>query len=562
MKIDLATNPDRFVLFAEDHEQNEHLRAMPWFRRVDGTWQAPAILPTALAIVADFPERKPTEAARSFAEDLMQRAQLKDTPLYSDIPLNPDLLSFQPEAVAFLIDRRQALLSDDMGLGKTVESLEAVRHLSDGRAGPVLVVAPNTMKFRWAEAAEEWLPGYNPVVLHGPTAQVLRQLEHVRIAAGIPPSANQLVIVNWEKIRQLSGQLSYGQHPKTPDGPLNDIPWDIVIADEAHKSKDPHAQQTRALWRLGRDARFTWAITGSPMVNTPSDLWAMGRFYAPEDYGSSFWKWRQRYVFSVENRFGGGVLDRGLLKRNAEEFRRWFGFRCLRRLKSEVLDLPEITIQKLPLEMPEKQRSAYRRLEAEMIARIKDEILVVSDPLTLLTRLTQMASALPEVEDMEVVSLGNPSNKIAALKEIISDTDSQVVVFAMSRKLIELAAQELKGLPFMEITGTVSAEQRAANVSAFQRGERTIALCTYQAGGEGIDLYAADLIVCLQQPWSPALRDQAIARCHRHGQRNPVTVLELVSRETVDEDIAAALSAKAAMSEEVLRDSLRKRYGL
>ena len=558
MNLDYIPSTKEFVLTEMDPEQKAHLRTLPWTRHSN---RMDACLPAALALGNDFPgEITATERADIMGRELMR--SLAEPTLPPDSEMNPNLLPFQPKGVRHLLRKCHALLADQPGLGKTVMSLEALRIASAHENGPVaaLCVVPNTMKYVWAEACHVWAPEFTPIVLQGTTA---KRTKLVRAVKGWMHGtrARYLLIVNWESLRILSGQHRYGSCAPSPDGPLNEIPWFAVIADEAHRAKDPHAQQTRALWRVSKDAPYCWALTGTPMLNTPSDLWGVGRFYSPGEYGKSFYKWRERYVRMEETPYA--IVDKGLLKRNRAEFHRWFDARCLRRLKADVLDLPELTVQTVPLDMPPKQAQAYRHMQKEMIARIEDKTLVVTNPLSLLARLTQMASALPVVDDqMEVAALRAPSNKVAALKEIVSDHPGQVVVFAMSRKLIELAAHELKAVPHIQITGTVSPQQRASDIALFQAGKRRIAFCTLQAGAEGIDLYAADLVVFLQQAWTPALNDQAIARCHRHGQRNPVTVLNLVSRETVDEDIRKALTEKGHMSEEVLRDQLRRQFAI
>ena len=139
--------------------------------------------------------------------------------------------------------------------------------------------------------------------------------------------------------------------------------------------------------------------------------------------------------------------------------------------------------------------------------------------------------------------------------------DKQLVVFASSRKLIELAASELdrKGIDNVSITGAVDPALRAANVQRFQEGQVRVALVTLGAGSEGINLYAADTAVFLQRSYSYGQSLQAEARIHRIGQQaDNVTIIDLVSENTIDEIVLDVLQSKGEMSEQVLRDRARE----
>ena len=250
-------------------------------------------------------------------------------------------------------------------------------------------------------------------------------------------------------------------------------------------------------------------------------------------------------------------------KARESEFQAWFDLSFIRRTKDEVLDLPPVTRQVRTIELHKDQKAAYNRMVKDMIVAIGDGILVATDPLALLTRLSQIASATPVVDDGEVIALNTPSNKITAVMEILDemDEDKQLVVFAASRKLIELCGSELdrKGISSVQITGSVDPALRAANVQRFQQGGARVALVTLGAGSEGINLYAADTAVFMQRSYSYGQSLQAEARIHRIGQEaEHVTIIDLVSEGTIDETVIDVLQSKGEMSEEVLRDAARQ----
>jgi SNF2 family DNA or RNA helicase len=196
---------------------------------------------------------------------------------------------------------------------------------------------------------------------------------------------------------------------------------------------------------------------------------------------------------------------------------------------------------------------------------IDDEFLVANDPLSLLTRLSQIASATPVIEEMKVVALDTPSNKITAMLEILEEMpeEQQVVVFSASRKLVDLAEGELrkKNISFVRITGAEDSKVKDMNAAYFQKGGARIALCTLGAASEGIDLFAADTAIFLNRSYKyieSGVGQQAESRIDRQGQTaERLTYIDLVSIGTVDEAVISALLSKGEMAEQVLRDHTR-----
>ena len=468
---------------------------------------------------------------------------------------DPRLFDYQHAGVQMLL-RGGCLLGDEMGTGKTVMALTAARQVG----GPVLVVAPNSMKYRWAEEAAVWFPEAASFVIGGTAKQKQTALDEAGVAAEF--GKDVIVIVNWEALRTMTRMAGHGSIKLTEkeklDGPLNAFDWNVVVADEAHRAKDPKSKQTRALWRVSRGAEYRWALTGTPVLNTPGDLWAIGRFYNPSEYGDSRHAWHNRYVDYIETNWG--PKDIGLRKDRMPEFEFWFDATSIRRTKEDVLDLPEVTHQTRLLDLEPKQKAAYSKMTKDLIAMVDGGVLMATDPLALMTRLSQIASATPIIQEDDVVGLVAPSNKVKAVLELLDEMgDKQLVVFAQSRKLIELLEESLqtKNISHMSITGAVSPEARAVNVSQFQSGQVRVALCTLGAGSEGINLFAADTACFMQRSYSYGMSQQAEARVHRIGQERPVTIIDLVSKGTLDEAVITALESKQGMAEEVLRDYAR-----
>ena len=546
--------------------------------RVDaeaGAWAGPVTAANMIAVASEvgkLPGFTPTERASGLMAAIKsQRNRIDGAKAGTLVGAHYDdrLYDYQTIGVWMLLERQRMLLGDEMGTGKTVMALAAARKVG----GATLVVSPNSMKHRWAREAAVWFPEARTFVVHGTAKQKEAIIAEAYEAHEAGESA--LVSTNWESLRTLSRVAGYGSQKLTDKereaGPLNRIGWRTVIADEAHRAKDPNSKQTRALWAVAQGAQYRWALTGTPTLNTPGDLWAIGRFYDPESFGTSRHKWHNRYVAYIETNWGPKDIGLNMLKE--PEFTSWFDMNFIRRTTSDVLTLPPLrggllsedsVLDVRELELTAKQKSAYNKMVKDMIVAIDGGILVATDPLALLTRLSQIASATPVISsDGEVVALDAPSNKIDAVMEILDemDEDRQVVVFAQSRKLIELLAGKLtaKGIESIQITGAVDPGVRDVYIQRFQAGEARVALATLAAGGTGIDLYAADTAVFMQRGYSFGDSLQAEARVYRNGQdAERVHIIDLVSRDTVDEVVIEVLQSKGEMAEQVLRDKARE----
>lgn len=579
--ITVDADPKTMILSVEAPPRlTDILARIPGIRAVgnQGRWEGPVTAALMMAVAKDLgslrdftPTDRATDLLRAIKDVQANVSRIKTQGLVG--AYNDKLYDFQTAGVWMLLNRKGCLLGDEMGTGKTVQALTAARQVQAEADRPVatLVVAPNSMKHRWGRECETWFPEAKAVVLEGDARKKAKLIDEAKtlLDDGVPV----VVSTNWESLRTLSRLSGHGaakltEKQKTP-GLLQEIKWDIVIADEAHRAKDPGSQQTRALWYLGKDATYRWALTGTPTLNTPGDLWAIGRFYDPATFGESRHRWHNRFVAYIETRFG--PKDIGLNAQREAEFSAWFDMNFIRRTTSEVLDLPDLRggllsenseLDVRSIEMTPQQKTAYNKMVKDMIVAINDDFLVANDPLSLLTRLSQIASATPVVEDMEVIALDEPSNKINAVMEILSemDDDKQLVVFAQSRKLIELLSAKLnsKGIDHIQITGAVDPGRRDIDIQRFQAGERRVALATLAAGGTGIDLYAADTAVFMQRGYSFGDSLQAEARIYRNGQAaDRVHIIDLVSKDTVDEAVIEALQSKGEMAEQVLRDKAR-----
>lgn len=479
------------------------------------------------------------------------------------------LYPYQRAGTAFMGRAGVSLLADDMGLGKGPQAISTVRLLADAGLDPypALIVTTNSMKFKMGEEARKWCPGASVSVVDGSADK--------RRKALMP--GHHFYCINWDTLRSHSRLTGYGSVSLTAaektEKELNVIPFRTIIADEAHKAKDPKAKQTRALWYLAKKAEYRIALTGTPIANRQLDLWAILHFLDPVVWSSRS-DFQDRYVSGYTADWG--FVPTGWQQQSKAELFRFVDRYMLRRTKEEVLpDLPAKTYEKRVLPLTTKQASLYKSMKKELMSEVDGEFLFSGDSLTKAGRLHQIASAAPVLEKRTVIDketgeereetfiteLGKPSNKIDALLEIIEELGTKsVVVFALSKKLINLAESELDKhkITSVRVTGDESAEIRALNIQQFQEGLAQVALCTFGAGSEGITLTKADTAVFLQRPWSLVQSRQSEDRIHRIGQvASKVLIIDLVSEGTIDVEVHNTLVSKGETLQSVTRDKER-----
>lgn len=471
---------------------------------------------------------------------------------------HPDLAPLQRAGAKFMAVSVPALNTDPQGSGKTPQTVAALEELyHSGRDPfPCLIVCPNSVKAHWEDEIPMWWREGEP-----PSVAVLQG--NVKKRREVLEQGADIVVMNWELLHRHSrltgfGNMSLSEKEKEPKE-LNEVEWRTVVADEVHRAKEPRAKQTRALWWIGDRAKFRFGLSGTPVANSPADLWSVMRFVAPDEYPSKT-AWLERYGLLSWNAFGGMDVV-GIRGDTREEL---FGFldpRLIRRPKEVIL--PQLR-GKLPpkvrrVELPPKQRKAYNSLREEMYAELEGGTLMAKNPMTRVGRLRQLAGATGMIDEDGEVQLTDPSAKVDELVDILQDLgpDDQAIVFAESRKLLELAAARLEkvGLTHGLFTGKVDAQSREVQRKMFQDGNLPVLLLTYGAGAEGINLSMATVQVRLERSWSAVKDSQALERADRFGGRSePIRVIDVVAEDTVDSRVHETLLEKGRMLQEVVRD--------
>lgn len=579
-----SEDPSKIALVS-GYVQKDSIKALPGssWDRSRGVWRLPLSWSSCLALRATFGDGLGVGpdlnawAAKERAERIDPAVAVREL---LDYPGDDDLYPHQRADVAFLLAARQAVLGNEPGVGKTASAIRAARALHNRGESPfpILIVTPNTVKRTWRREFKRWWPGLTVTIVTGTALQRRKKLA----------TPSHVFVINWESLRAHSRLAPYGSVSlkrcracggedasvsnaacEVHERELNKIPFRVVIADEAHRAKDPKSKQTRALWAVTGEALYRWGLTGTPIANDASELWPLLHWMSPQEWPSKT-KWLERMVDIMFNAFGGTVVS-GIKPEREAEFFASFHPRFRRVLKSVVLkDLPPIVPERRDVEMTPKQLKAYNQMRDELLAEVDGGTLMAPGVLQRTLRLLQLASAYGEVDVVpdpkspggmkDVFRLADPSSKIDAFMDDLPDFAGQsIIVFAVSKQLINLLSARLTKAKIKHglITGDQNELERDNAITAFQAGHTKIICCTIQAGGVGITLSRAGVMAFLQRSWSLLDQTQAENRAQRPGAEefsDSILKIDYVTPGSVEESVIRRLEGKGENLEDIVRD--------
>lgn len=423
-------------------------------------------------------------------------------------------------------------LADDMGLGKTIQIIALLLLVRKAREqGPHLLVVPASLLANWKSELERFAPGLKVALAH-PSAMAPSEL------AARPPGLEALDAVI----------TTYGTLTRV--GWFAEVPWGLVVADEAQALKNPGAKQTRAVKALRARARF--ALTGTPVENRLGDLWSIFDFALPGLLGSA------KSFSALERRLGGGERpDYAPLRALVRPY-------VLRRLKGDkrvIDDLPDKTEVRAYCPLTKVQAALYEQAVDALARDLKsgaDGMARRGAILAALTRMKQICNHPSQWlgdADYDPAKSGKMA-RLGELCEAIAARRERALVFTQFREMTgPLAAclQTVFGRPGLVLHGGTPVKKRKELVDAFQaeRGPPFFVL-SLKAGGTGLNLTAASHVLHFDRWWNPAVEAQATDRAHRIGQRHPVLVHAFVCRGTVEEKIDALLERKRGLARQII----------
>lgn len=448
------------------------------------------------------------------------------------------------------------LEASETGTGKTRVALGAISVLN---GLPAIVLCPKSVIRSWADEARRFFPDAVIREVHG-TITARRK--------ALAPGAD-LYIMSYESLRAHS---KLAHHPSAPartlseqqDGEVQALKAKTLVVDEVHRCASPKTKQTRAAWAVADEVEHVIAMTGTPIQESPEDLWSVLRMLDRRTF-SGLSAYRERYLDLVVNPFGGWDV-RGLRPDTAPEFFAVFHTMSRRAEKAEVLPfLPPKVNEIRWITLPPPLRKAYRQMADEYLLAAQGGTVLADNAMVVAGRLIQLANATldvipsndPDVPDS--VRMAMPSPKITAFMEDVAAgdfTDQSVVVFSDSRQLLDLCADAMSsaGIDFTSITGDTSADERADAIERFQRGDVQYILIS-RAGDTGITLTRASTMVRLTRSWSFITHTQAEDRVHRLGseQHDSILYIDYITEDTLEEGQVIRLNTKREKATAVLQ---------
>lgn len=434
-----------------------------------------------------------------------------------------------------------AYLGWERGLGKTIGSIALIEETD---AQKVLVVAPNTAK------DSVWLPDLH--MFFGERFDQIEVLPNVKRRREMVLSwldgwnlrgESHILIINYEQLRILGTTSAEWKKYGT---------WDIVIADEAHRIKNVSAKQTRALKKV--PTRHKLALSGSIISNHAEELFSPLQWLFPDRYRSKWRDWNDRYIDYVEGGFSRVPV--GIKIEKLDELREELGVFMVYRRKEDELDLPEKTVQHLPVELSPKQRKAYDELAATCITTLDDGTkIAATDGLVMLGKLRQVATGLSSFSDDTLAD----STKLDLALELVKDNEDEAfVIFSWYKAAARAMYERLlsSDIESFIVDGDVKKDDRADMIKRFQAGESRCFVGTISTMGESVNLFRANNAIFLDRSWNPGDNLQAADRIYRIGQDKPVTITHIVAKDTVDDmRVQPSLASKEALRAMILGGS-------
>lgn len=417
------------------------------------------------------------------------------------------------------------ILADEMGLGKTLQTITLILSREHTRS---LIVAPTSLIYNWYSEFKKFAPSLKVLICNGTREERKNNIENYK--------NYDVIITTYNMLR-------------------NDLEhytmfFDYCILDEAQNIKNPNSLNAKCVKKIKSRIRF--ALTGTPVENSLMELWSIFDFIMP-GYLYDEKRFTTRYFRRLEE--GPEIL---------EEIHKMVKPFILRRLKKNVIkELPDKIEKTMFIPLEDEQKIVYetyseyakdliqKKVENDEFKKSRIEIL------SYVTKLRQIC--LDPSVTMENYNGG--SGKIEALKDILEESiegQHKVLVFSQFTSVLKNIGKILneKSMEYCYLDGSMTSNDRMKMVNEFNDGNKNIFLISLKAGGTGLNLTSADIVIHFDPWWNPAVEDQATDRAHRIGQKNVVEVIKLISSGTVEEKILELQNSKRELIDKVLSDDL------
>ncbi|WP_445508966.1 DEAD/DEAH box helicase [Rossellomorea marisflavi] len=464
----------------------------------------------------------------------------------STIPITPapddfigDLRPYQELGMSWMLFLRKfgfgACLADDMGLGKTVQLITYLLHVKEHEKtdSPALIIAPTSVLGNWQRELEKFAPSLNVRLHYGQVRAKGEEFQKALEGVDVLLTSYGLSHLDFEE--------------------LSEVTWSSISLDEAQNIKNSNTKQSRAIRKLKGNHHI--ALTGTPMENRLSELWAIFDFLN-QGYLGGFTYYQKHYIAPIEK-----DEDEERVKALQAKIKPFL----LRRTKKDPeveLNLPEKLEQKEYCALTAEQAALYEQLVKDTLAKVETLSGFERKGLILqmLNQLKQLcnhpALYLKEPDPKSILSRSEKMQKLRSIVETALDSGEACLIFtqyiSMGEMIQDMMKQEFDvDVPFLN--GSMAKAKRDELVDRFQNGEFPVFLLSLKAGGTGLNLTAANHVVHYDRWWNPAVENQATDRAYRIGQNRFVHVHKLVASGTLEEKIDAMLTKKQALNDEIIR---------
>lgn len=422
------------------------------------------------------------------------------------------------------------ILADEMGLGKTVQVISVLADESRRRQNEdkdrnsvSLVVCPASLVYNWECEFKKFAPSLKVLVVTGTSQEREEKIQHIQ--------EFDAAVTSYDLLRR---DLPFYQP----------YLFRFQIIDEAQYIKNPETQNAKAVKFVRADTRY--ALTGTPIENRLSELWSIFDYLLP-GFLYSYRKFKKKYETPIVKEGEQEVLRR--LQQMTAPF-------ILRRLKEDVLkELPKKLETVVYSKMEQEQRELYLANAWQLKERLED-----SSKLQILASLTKIRQICCDPRLVYEDYHGGSAKLETCMELILSGTAAghKILLFSQFTSMLQLIGERIagEGMKFHMLTGETSKEERIRLVNAFQKDDVFVFLISLKAGGTGLNLTAADMVIHYDPWWNVAAQNQATDRTHRIGQEKQVSVFQLITRDTIEENILKLQKAKETLAGQVVTEGM------
>jgi len=424
------------------------------------------------------------------------------------------------------------ILADEMGLGKTVQFLSFVdsyvRQTEKDSRRPSLVICPASLVYNWVEEAERFVPDLSVKAVSGSTRErnrIFKDLENGECA--------DLYITSYDLLKR--DIVSY-----------HDIRFAACVLDEAQYIKNQKTSAAKSVKVI--QAKYRFALTGTPIENRLSEIWSIFDFLMPG--------------FLYDHRTFEQMFEIPVMKKKDQEagskLKKMISPFILRRLKSDVLkDLPDKLEEVRYAQMADEQRKVYDAQVVQLITSLS--AMTDKDKIAIFAQLTKLRQICCDPSLLFENYAGGSAKREACMDLIRSAIDGghRILLFSQFTSMLALLEEDLKGekIKYFKITGSTPKEERLELVHEFNDSKIPVFLISLKAGGTGLNLTGADIVIHYDPWWNLAAQNQATDRAHRIGQEKEVTVYRLIARDTIEEKILDLQNMKKDLADSLIDEN-------